>query len=101
MATLRNQFSDALTNIEVNGDKRARAMTAHTEIQDVLLADEQLRDWGINARLIGSYSRHTARYPGKDVDVFARFEQLDTSAMPRTVYERVQAVLVNEDGLAA
>lgn len=100
MATLRSQFKSALTNIEVNGDKRERAIAAHTEIQDVLAADEQLRDWGINTRLIGSYSRHTARYPGKDVDVFARFEGLDTDAMPRTVYERVQMVLVEEYGLA-
>jgi Second Messenger Oligonucleotide or Dinucleotide Synthetase domain len=99
MATLRGQFSDALTNIEVNGHKRDRAIAAHTEIQDVLYDDEQLRAWGINTRLIGSYSRHTARYPGKDVDVFARFEALDTEAMPRTVYERVQDVLVEEYGL--
>lgn len=99
MATLRSQFSDALTNIEVNGAKRVRAIAAHTEIQNVLHHDEQLRDWGINTRLIGSYSRHTARYPGKDVDVFARFEALDTAAMPRTVYERVQDVLVDEYGL--
>ena len=101
MAILRSQFSDALSNIEVNGEKRQRAIDAHTEIQTVLAEDEQLREWGINTRLIGSYSRHTARYPGKDVDVFARFEALDTSAMPRTIYERVQAVLVDEYGLVA
>lgn len=101
MATLRSQFSDALTNVEVNGDKRARAIVAHTEIQDVLASDDQLRRWGISTRLIGSYSRQTARYPGKDVDVFARFEALDTSSMPRTIYERVEAVLVNRYGLAA
>jgi hypothetical protein len=101
MATLRSQFADALTNIEVNGRKRERAIAAHTEIRDLLASDEQLRAWGINARLIGSYSRHTARYPGKDVDVLARFDSLNTSAMPRTVYEAVQAVLVDEYGLAA
>lgn len=99
MATLRSQFADALTNIEVNGDKRVHAIEAHTEIRDLLAADEQLRDWGINTRLIGSYSRQTARYPGKDVDVFVRLDSLDTDAMPRTVYERVQAVLVDEYGL--
>lgn len=98
MATLRSQFSSALTNIEVNGEKQARAIAAHTEIQDLLAADEKLREWGVNTRLIGSYSRHTARYPGKDVDVFARFENLDTSAKPRTVYERVEEVLVESYG---
>jgi hypothetical protein len=101
MATLRSQFSDALTNVEVNGAKRDRAVAAHTEIQEILSADAQLRNWGISTRLIGSYSRHTARYPGKDVDVFARFENLDTDAMPKTVYERVQEVLVEEYELAS
>lgn len=99
MATLRSQFTDALTNVEVNGDKRARAIEAHSEIQDLLAGDEQLRDWGINTRLIGSYSRQTARYPGKDVDVLVRLGELATDAMPRTVYEQVEAVLVAEYGL--
>lgn len=99
MATLRSQFSDALTNVEVNGKKRARAIAAHTEIQEVLAADDQLQKWGINSRLIGSYSRHTARYPGKDVDVFVRLESLDTSSMPRAIYERVETVLVTKYGL--
>ena len=99
MAILRSQFSSALTNIEVNGEKRTRAIEAHTEIQDLLASDARLRSWGINTRLIGSYSRLTARYPGKDVDVFARFDDLDTSAMPREVYERVRDVLVDEYGL--
>lgn len=101
MATLRSQFASALTNVEVNGDKRDRAIEAHTEIRDLLGGDLQLRDWGISARLIGSYSRQTARYPGKDVDVFVRLEDLDTDAMPRTVYERVQHVLVDEYGLVS
>lgn len=101
MASLRGQFSDALTNIEVNGHKSVRAIAAHTEIRDLLARDELLQSWGINARLIGSYSRHTARYPGKDVDVFARLDSLDIAAMPRTVYEAVQAVLVAEYGLVA
>jgi hypothetical protein len=101
MATLRSQFADALSNVEVNGDKRARAIEAHTEIRDLLSDDQQLCEWGINTCLIGSYSRHTARYPGKDVDVFVRLEALGTEAMPRTVYERVQQVLVDAYGLVA
>ena len=101
MATLRSQFTSALTNIQVNGDKQARAIEAHTEIQDLLSADDQLSEWGINTRLIGSYSRDTAIYPGKDVDVFARLGELDTDATPRGVYERVETVLVDEYGLVA
>ena len=32
MPNLRNQFEKALTNIEINGQKRKRAIDAHTEI---------------------------------------------------------------------
>lgn len=98
MATLRNQFGSALTNIEVNGAKQQRAVAAHTEIRELLAADKQLRDWGVNARLIGSYSRHTAIYPGRDVDVFARFENLDTAATPREVYDGIETILIDAYG---
>ncbi len=101
MHALHEQFDQALTNIEVNGEKRQRAIDAHTEIQDLLADDEQLRTWGINTRLIGSYSRKTAIYPGKDVDVFARFENLDMSASPEAVYGRVEEVLVQKYGHVA
>ena len=94
MNALREQFSQALTNIEVNGKKQQRAIEAHTEIQELLAGDVLMRSWGINTRLIGSYSRQTAIYPGKDVDVFARLENLDTSASPQDVYNGVWAPLV-------
>ncbi len=98
MAILRPQFEGALSRIEVNGEKRQRAIDAHTEIQELLSADEYLQAWGINTCLIGSYSRHTAIYPGKDVDVFARLSALDTSANPGNVYGRVETVLVEQYG---
>ncbi len=98
MDLLHTQFEKALTNVEVNGDKRERAIRAHTEIQAVLNADDRLRAWGISTRLIGSYGRQTAIYPGKDVDVFARFEGLDTSANPESVYNAVESVLVRQYG---
>lgn len=101
METLHTQFSQALTNIEVNEAKRQRAIAAHTQIQDVLSSDERLQAWGINTRLIGSYSRHTAISPGKDVDVFARLERLDTRSSPEAVYGQVEAVLVARYGSRA
>lgn len=99
MALLHTQFGQALTNIEVNGRKQERAIEAHTEIQDLLASDETLRRWGVNTRLIGSYSRLTGIYPGKDVDVFTRLESLDTEALPAEVYQQVEAVLLAAYGL--
>lgn len=98
MNALHAQFESALNRVEVNGPKRERAIAAHTEIQDFLNADDQLRAWGISTRLIGSYGRQTGIYPGKDVDVFARFVALDTSASPQAVYDAVESVLVRRYG---
>ncbi len=98
METLHTQFSQALTNIEVNGAKRQRAIAAHTEIQELLYSNDCLRDWGISTRLIGSYSRQTGIYPGRDVDVFARLTNLDTTASPEVVYRRVEEVVVAKYG---
>ena len=78
MANLRSQFEQALTNIEINGQKRKRAIDAHTEIRDLLQGDAQLKEWGVEPLLIGSYGRETGIYPGKDVDVFLRFTQVWT-----------------------
>lgn len=98
MAILRSQFNQALTNIEINGAKAARAIAAHEEIRSVLEADAKLREWGVDTKLIGSYSRDTGVYPGKDVDVFVKLTDLDTDAMPKEVYEAVRDALVREYG---
>ena len=99
MANLRNQFDQALTNIEINGQKRKRAIDAHTEIRELLQQDEQLKEWGVEPILIGSYGRETGIYPGKDVDVFLRFTKLDTRAEPRAVFNAVWRVIVSKYGL--
>ena len=98
MPNLRNQFEQALTNIEVNGQKRKRAIDAHTEIRELLQQDEQLKEWGVEPLLIGSYGRDTGIYPGKDVDVFLRFTRLDTRAKPRAVFDAVWRVIVRKYG---
>ncbi len=72
METLNEQFAQAVRNVTVSGNKRDRAIAAHTEVRELLEADTELADWGIETLLIGSYARQTARYPGKDVDVFLR-----------------------------
>jgi SMODS domain-containing protein len=98
MATLRNQFNQALINIEVNGAKADRAKAAHEEIRKVLEPDEQLKAWGVDTKLIGSYGRDTGIYPGKDVDVFVKFTWLDTTATPKDVYDAVWACLKSAYG---
>jgi tRNA nucleotidyltransferase (CCA-adding enzyme) len=45
--------------------------------------------------LIGSYARHTAIWPGKDVDVFTKLTRLSVGATnPRTIFEHVRDILV-------
>ena len=98
MPNLRDQFNKALTNIEINGQKRKRAIDAHTEIRELLQQDEQLKEWGVEPLLIGSYGRDVGIYPGKDVDVFLRFTRLDTTAAPRAVFDAVWRVIVRKYG---
>jgi hypothetical protein len=97
METLPDQFRGALVRIEL-GEKHARVIAAHTEIRSHLEADEGLRAWGVDTVLIGSYARHTAIFPGKDVDVFTKLTKLDTSVDPNTVFEAVHTVLVARYG---
>ena len=101
MTSLNAQFQTALSKIEL-GEKQERVIKAHQEIRKLLESDDTLREWGIDTILIGSYSRDTAIYPGKDVDVFARFQKLDAyNANPRDLYDLVSEVLENEYGLVS
>lgn len=98
LEVLAKQFELAVTNVTVSDDKRARAIAAHTEVRELLEADDILKQWGIDTILIGSYARETARHPGKDVDVFLRFKNLDTAASPEKIYGRVAEILVRRYG---
>ena len=97
--TLNEQFAQAVRNVTVSGDKRDRAVAAHTEVRELLEADAELADWGIETLLIGSYARQTARYPGKDVDVFLRFTKLSVRHNPQKIFDAVERVLAAEYGL--
>lgn len=99
MEILRAEFESAVTNVTIHDEKQTRAAAAHTEVRELLEADRQLRDWGIDTILIGSYARLTGRYPGKDVDVFLRFKNLSVRHDPGRVYEQVKRVLVDQYGL--
>lgn len=95
VTTLSDEFKGALSRLELN-DKRKRVIAAHTEMRGLLEGDNLLNSWGVDTILIGSYARDTAIYPGKDVDVFTKLTKVDTSENPRTVFEGVRDVLVEE-----
>lgn len=97
METLADQFKGALTRIELN-ERRARVINAHTEIRAYLETNDQLNEWGIDTILIGSYARSTAIYPGKDVDVFAKLTNLDTTAAPGVIYNTILQIIVAKYG---
>jgi hypothetical protein len=102
MHALADQFNAALNLINIDDERRKDAIAAHTEIRELLEQDPQLREWGIDTVLIGSYARHTAIYPGKDVDVFMRLRNLTADAVdPHTVYDHVRDVLLEEYGIRA
>ena len=64
MANLRNQFEQALTNIEINKEKRKRAEDAHTEIRELVQQDEAAEEVGRQAavdRLLRPGCRHLSR----------------------------------------
>lgn len=98
METLPTQFTAAISNATISDDKEQRAIDAHTEVRELLEADATLKSWGITPLLIGSYGRQTARYPGKDVDIFLRFLDLEVTADPAAVYDAVSRVLLAEYG---
>jgi hypothetical protein len=96
---LSPQFEQALGLINISDERRQFAIEAHEEIRGILEADETLCAWGISTVLIGSYARHTAIHPGKDVDIFARLTNLsvdDTS--PAVIFEHVRDLLVAHYG---
>lgn len=99
METLATEFGQAVRNVTVSGRKQEHAIGSHTEVRELLEADAELCEWGIETILIGSYARHTARYPGKDVDVFLRFKNLSVRHDPNKIYNAVERVLVNRYGL--
>lgn len=98
METLPAQFSAAVSNVTISDEKEKRAIAAHTEVRQLLEADATLKSWGITPLLIGSYGRQTARYPGKDVDIFLRLLNLDVTSDPAVVYGTVARVLIAEYG---
>ncbi len=87
METLAVEFEQALSRIQVDAEP---AQEAQKEVRAVLEGNAQLVDWGIDTILIGSYRRNTGIHPAKDVDVFAKLLNLNTSTTPSKVFDAVR-----------
>lgn len=98
MSKLKKEFSSLLSRIEINKTKVEFTVRAHTEVRDVLNESELLSEWGLNTVLIGSYARKTGIYPGKDVDIFAKLEKLDTSTSPTKIHNTLFEILEKKYG---
>lgn len=93
MAILSSQFEQALQSIEPSSSDKDNAATAHQVVRDVLLAAEELEDWGLNPILIGSYKRNVSIKRVKDVDVFCRMEDIGSEILASTVLDQFHEVL--------
>lgn len=93
MPDLPIQFNKAKSNVEPIDDDKNNAAAAHAEVRKVLEADPDLKAWGIDTVLIGSYKRHVSIRRVKDVDVLAKMPTLATDMTPADVLAHVVKVL--------
>lgn len=98
MATLSSQFTKALELIEPSADDKANAPEAHKAVRAALTAADQLKQWGINPVLIGSYKRDVSIRRVTDVDVFCRMEDIGDDVDGDTVLNTYYKVLDLEFG---
>lgn len=92
MAHLKQQFKDALGQIEPGADK-ANAPEAHELVRAALEADPVLASYGINPVLIGSYKRSVSIKRVKDVDVFGRMPDIGGDVTAAQILDRFFKVL--------
>lgn len=98
MELLREQFDQAFTNLDL-GVRVQVAKAAHEDVRSFLEARPELRVLGFKSTLIGSYPRHTAIWPGKDVDIFGKFDGLNiATSTPGQIYDLVLHALEQRYG---
>lgn len=93
MPELPTQFTKAKSNVEPIDDDKDNAAAAHAEVRAGLESDSELKDWGIDTVLIGSYKRHVSIRRVKDVDVLAKLPNLPLEKTPADVLTHVVKVL--------
>ncbi|WP_084125988.1 nucleotidyltransferase [Demequina sp. NBRC 110054] len=101
MAILSSQFSAALVSIEPSADDKKNAPEAHKELRAALTGADELKEWGIDPVLIGSYKRDVSIRRVTDVDVFCRMEDIGDDVAGDTVLDRFFTVLDAEFGTDA
>lgn len=99
MALLSSQFEQALQSIEPSSSDKDNAAAAHQVVRDVLMAAEDLEDWGLKPILIGSYKRNVSIRRVKDVDVFCRMQEIGNDVPPSSVLDQFQEVLDHSFGV--
>lgn len=100
MPQLITQFRTALSNVEPTDADKQNAPIAHEEVRSAPLADDTLRDWGLDPILIGSYKRHVSVRRMKDVDLFGRLPDLPDDVTPAGLLAEFKRVLTAEFGSA-
>ncbi|MCL8250366.1 nucleotidyltransferase [Aeromicrobium fastidiosum] len=93
MAQLATSFNTAQKNVEPSDEDRDNAPEAHQAVADVLKDDAQLKEWGIDPFLIGSYGRRVSIRRVLDVDMFCRLAELPDEVSAETVIAAVERVL--------
>jgi hypothetical protein len=98
MAQLATSFTQAQSNVEPSDDDWDNAPAAHDAVGSVLAEDDDLKEWGINPFLIGSYGRRVSIRRVYDVDMFCRLDKYPEGVTPSVVLDRVYDALVEEYG---
>lgn len=93
MAELVTEFNAACSRVEPEDDDVTNASAAHIEVRGCLEKDEVLKSYDINTILIGSYSRGVSIRRVKDVDVFSKLPEIDTSLTSTEVLDLFEKIL--------
>jgi len=98
LAILSGQFSKALESIEPSSADKDNAPKAHQAVRSALTSADDMKDWGLNPVLIGSYRRGVSIRRVKDVDMFCRMDDIDHGVTAATVLDKFYAALDMEFG---